>query len=225
MTQTRLPDYSAWLTPERIAVEDAHWQTMPREKQTAQTVAELAARMEHSCPHVMEWGCGTGVVASLLPDCLPYHGFDANAGCISRARDRNPTKAFAVLDVRRMVELQEGVALHDPRVEIGVALAFLKHFHADEWPYILQGLLWAAHCGVFSMPVSATTHDDGTEWPHLWVSPGDLDAAVQAAGHEIVAATSDIEIPYSDTSPHWARWPAMPPLEYEWLIVTRRKER
>lgn len=171
------PDYSAWLTPERLEVEELAWATCQYYRDFADAVMSTAARF--GIASVVEFGCGTGWVPSLLPSYLTYTGIDANPGVIERAAVRNPQRVFQLGDIRTAVP---------PAAGLGCSFSVLKHFGLDEWDAIVARVLYTDY-GLFTMPVGLHTVDDGVEFPHVWVTEMRLRAAVKAAGHEIVELT------------------------------------
>ena len=177
------PDYSAWLTPERLAVEEVAWTDPARATWPVFVDFIKARRGAMSMFSVIEFGCGTGLVAAGLPDTVTYHGEDANAECVLRARARNdgrPRRTFAIADVRAAWQYVAG------KYELACAFSFLKHFGLHEWDTIVERVLRPGRMGLFSVPVSlAGDRDEGLEFPHVWVTATRVERAVRRAGHEV----------------------------------------
>lgn len=180
-----IADYSAYLTPERLAVEEQAWRESGIHRLYATEL--LKAMASEDCISVVEVGCGTGWVPTCLPDSIMYGGVDVNAGCIEIAQRKNPFRDFLVADIR------ESLATLDPSGrwwDAGCAFAFLKHFALHEWSDIVRHLLSFGRVGVFTMNVGTEDVDDFSQgYPHTWVTPATLDNAVQAAGHGVVSMT------------------------------------
>jgi SAM-dependent methyltransferase len=134
---------------------------------------------------VVEFGCGTGWVPQGLPELVEYLGVDANAECITRARARNPGRhrQFVVGDLRAFTTAAR-VATYDSTLVC--AFSVLKHFGLKEWDDVVAAVLRHGMRGLFSVPVGPETKDDGTEFPHVWVTRERLQEAVEGAGHVIV---------------------------------------
>jgi len=176
----QLPDYSMWLTRERVAVEDALWSDP--EKATWPYFVEAIARFMPPVkrPSVVEFGCGTGLVAHALSGKVVYLGVDANAECIEKARERNAltSNAFFLGDIRKASPLRE--------FDLSCAFSFLKHFAAHEWTDILGKVLKPGLVSVFSVIMGPEVKDDGVEYPHLQVTQQLLHDAVYKAEHRIM---------------------------------------
>ena len=191
------PDYSEWLTPERLAVEEKAWTESPHERHQADLVAGVCR--EHGVQTIVEFGCGTGWVPFFLGDCtdldVQYIGVDANGGCLHLAREKNPARLFVKSDVRHATV---------PQSDLAVSFAFLKHFHLSEWDAVLTRILSFGRFAVFSATVGTTDREDDCEFPHVWVSRERLERVVHSAGHEIIGTP-------------WSNQP-----DTEWMVVTRR---
>lgn len=142
-------------------------------------------RKEHGIWVVKEFGCGTGWVAQGLPETLDYLGVDANAGCIERARRRNPGKRrqFTLGDLRAF-SIGQYAGPYD--ATLACAFSVLKHFGLDEWDNVVGAVLRHGARSLFSIPLGTETKDDGVEFPHVWVTRERLESAVIGAEHVIV---------------------------------------
>lgn len=178
--EKRLPDYSEWLSLERLQAEDIQW-TDPTLR-TWPTFVEWIWKVRQFAPmeSIIEFGCGTGLIPAHLPIIIGYVGVDSNPYCIAAAFARNQhCRTFYCLDVRT-------AELPKPPKRLACAFSFLKHFGLHEWDDILARVLSHGSWGLFSIPLGEQTLDDGVEYPHVWVDRARLESAVDAAGHVIV---------------------------------------
>ena len=177
-----LPDYSAWLTPTRLAVEERLWND-PQHRTWTHFVAHIVRMSKGIQPigSIVEFGCGIGLVPMNLPAKVRYVGIDANWHCIASAKARNPDRKmfFSHGDIRKI-----GIVSTD--FDLTCAFSVMKHFTETEWPEILRKLLSYGKRGLFSMRIGETVVDDGTEFPHLQVTPQFCSQAIVDAGHQIV---------------------------------------
>jgi hypothetical protein len=135
---------------------------------------------------VIEFGCGSGIVAEGLPLEVSYLGIDANEWFLERARLRNkdygPTsRAFRLLDVRQChPDGQGGVR------DLSMAFAFLKHFSLEEFGQILARVLAHGRYGCLGVQLLEADLDDGTEYHHTFITEEHLTRALALAGHREV---------------------------------------
>lgn len=170
-----LPDYSEWLTPERLEVEEGHWAREALHVARAIRLLEVCGPGEVS---VLEIGCGTGWIPTVLPPRIRYTGLDANPHCIGRAIQKNPDRLFVLADIR---------AAELPRVDVVCSFSVMKHFGLHEWESIwTRKLSAAARCLSSILIANDEPFDDGEEYPHTWVSDEMLQRASAAAGHVVV---------------------------------------
>jgi len=171
-----LPDYSQWLTYERLQAEETQWadpstRTWPSFVDWIMKIADA----DEDVQSIVEFGCGTGWVPANLPPELSYVGIDANPMCLALAMKKNRGRLFSLADIRDE---------HRLTYDISCAFSVLKHFGLHEWDTAVAKVL---RCGVryslFSMPIADDTKDDGTEFPHVWVTEQRLVRAVEKAGH------------------------------------------
>jgi SAM-dependent methyltransferase len=176
------PDYSAWLTPERLEHEEQLWARQGAHKFFAECIAAAAAqeRLYPNC-RILELGCGTGFVPLHLPATWSYLGIDANELCLAKAYEKNPDRSFCCLDVRQL-------ALGRFRLDFDLvaAFAFFKHFMPAEWAGVLRLALAMAPTAVFSMPIAEADLENGVDFPHTFVTRATLESAVASAHHRIV---------------------------------------
>lgn len=171
-------DYSVWLTPERLAVEEKLWAETAIYVRYAAELMRVVA--EERCKSVIEIGCGTGWVPTLLPARLDYVGVDANDGCLALAARKNPKRPFMLGDVR---------SLDWPAGDAVCSFAVLKHFGLSEWSDVLAKVLSFGRVGLFTMNVGPTDVDDFEQgFPHTWITRETLVSAIESAGHRLVSA-------------------------------------
>lgn len=172
----RLPDYSAWLTPENLAEEDRLWLACGYFR----TYAGLVTEHLGSGLSVVEFGCGSGLVQTQLPENVMYVGIDANEDCVRLARKR-----AAMLTGTHVISHADVRTVPVAEVDLTCAFAFLKHFALFEWKEIAANVMRPGRRSVFTIPVVESDYEDGTAYPHARVSEATLRAAADAAGHTI----------------------------------------
>ncbi len=188
------PDYSAFLTPAQLEIEEVAWAEAWHEPAQAQLIAATCEM--HGLRSIVEFGCATGWMPHYLGDAYQYLGIDANHDCLTRARAKNPSRLFLQGDVRTVIA---------PSADLTVAFALMKHFHLSEWDGVLLRILHYGRYGLFSTPVAPRSYEDDCEYPHVWVSPERLQRVVAQAGHEIIGT------PWGEE------------LDTEWMVVTKRR--
>jgi SAM-dependent methyltransferase len=184
------PDYSTWLTPDRLAIEERYWAD-PALRTWPLFVAAIAKiRERYPINWIIEFGCGTGWVPSQLPSPVRYAGVDSNARCLAlavekfRGRDA-PEVGFYNADIRT-VEITPWSPDAPDVFDLACSFSVLKHFGLHEWDAVVAQILKHGRYGVFSMSVGSEVLDDGVEFPHVWVTQERLRQAVQAAGHDVL---------------------------------------
>lgn len=154
---------------------------------TARKIAEYILpkmRME-GIKSVIEFGCGTGLLAAELPAEVQYVGLDMNDWFLGRARDRNslyPAREFCKNDVREWSKTATAAA------DLSMAWSFLKHFGLDEFDSILSTILGRGRFSAFNVSHLPADVDDGVDFHHVYVTEERVKRVVEAAGHEIVDA-------------------------------------
>ncbi len=174
----RLPDYSAFLTPEQLEVEDALWLSCGYYP----LYADLVRQHLRDGRSVVEFGCGTGLVQTKLPEDLLYVGIDANLLCVERARTRivGPRRVFVQGDVRHVPVAE---------VDLTCAFAFLKHFALFEWRAVAANVMRPGRRTVFTIPVVPEEYEDGSAYPHARVTQDTIAEAAALAGHRVCQVT------------------------------------
>lgn len=203
-----LPDFSEWLTDERIAVEEKAWAETEQYKRNASQVLKMVHRLAAPFPTVLELGCGSGWVPFGLGDVVRYLGVDKNSELIRLCYLRNPYDAkFHLSDIREVtpdvLESLLGVRCAD----IVCSFAVLKHFGLYEWREIFERMLRLGNHGVFQMQISdEASIDDGTEYHHTWLNKDEVLGCIVDAGHSLVS--------FDET---WRGGPLA-----EWTLYTKR---
>lgn len=191
-------DYSEWLTPERLEIEERLWaevgihSTYATEVIAAAYIGLQSYNRRNRELTVLEVGCGTGWTAMRLHERLKetekalwYVGVDANEGCLRLARTKSPG-GFVQADIRTLAPT--GDPETDLSSDVVCAFAVFKHFALAEWKDIVVRVLKLGRAGVFTMNVGDQDLDDFSNgFPHTWVSTLTLAQAVDAAGHTIVS--------------------------------------
>lgn len=180
----RKPDFSEWLTPQRLIHEEEGWSRSPANRRFERVVNDVLYNWKFSS--VLELGCGSGFVALALPLTVDYVGIDKNPHCIALSRTKNPTRIFLHGDVR---ELLQDVGEFD----VVCASAFLKHFHLDECRMLIGLMLELGKATVFTKGIADRDYEDDYDFPHVWLSEKTLTSIIHAHGHKIVHSEGDIE--------------------------------
>ncbi len=80
---------------------------------------------------------------------------------------------------------------HEIPRDLAIAHAFLKHFGLHEWDVVAGVVFSAAKWVIFSCPIAAEDHDDGTEFHHVHVTRDRLTTALMVAGKVVVQSWPD----------------------------------
>lgn len=178
-----LPDISEWYTADRIAAEEAIWTQGAHYIENARRIKE-ACRV-HGLHTIVEAGCGTGWVPTVLSPHLTYlAGIDRNPSMLAIAREKSPAIArrFHRYDLRYASSLPVFA-------DLVCSFAVLKHFSLDDWPIVLREILSLGRYGLFnqhSLNDGRTAVDVGVEWHNIWPTYDDVVQAIESAGHEII---------------------------------------
>lgn len=191
-----LPDYSTWLTDERLAAEEKAWLEAGFHKVYAEVVDRALGRS--MAPVVLELGCGIGLVPKELicvrnRPCV-YYGVDANLECVRRARIRNMGVAdFIEADIRDITmesDLEESFSV--PRPYLVCSFAVLKHFAVKELCELLARIVRMAPRAIFSIPVATQLNNDGIEFNHSWLTWSALNSIIGGAG-KLIDRMTDLQ--------------------------------
>lgn len=124
---------------------------------------------KYNITSILEVGCSTGNVGLLIDkksSYLGYIGIDKNEASIEIARKKGLFR-LETMDIRDAYDYRLPGCLV-------ISFAFLKHFGLHEWSEIFIKICSLGDYLIFNMPIAETTHDDGTEFHHVWMSMHDL---------------------------------------------------
>jgi SAM-dependent methyltransferase len=200
-----LPDYSEWLTWERVHTEETAWAATRFYLTYAAHIMLLRSR--YPIFKILEVGCGTGWVPTQFGADIQYLGIDKNKDALDIAIAKNiPSRAFLQADLR----ILEGTSVCISP-DLVCAFAVLKHFGLDEWDKIFDTIVSLAPFGLFTMNVAKQNRDDGIDFHHVWVTPERLSAAIERNGAKLLYST----IVWQGET--WERKTGE-----EWIFATRR---
>jgi SAM-dependent methyltransferase len=174
-----LPDYSEYLrVPANLENEEREWALHKAYERNANTLLHFANL--NDCRSVLELGCGTGWIPYVLGGRLGYRGIDANEYCLQLCHNKNPGELFAKADIRTL----------DWRFRADVVCCFavLKHFGLHEWDEVAASVIERGRHSLFTVQIADEDFDDGTEYPHSWITMERLERVVSEAGHSITTA-------------------------------------
>jgi SAM-dependent methyltransferase len=185
-------DYSEFLTPEKLEIEEEGWAEGFHNKKMADLVTSVCD--DHDLITVIEMGCGTGWVPFYLPQNLLYLGVDKNSLCIQKAWAKNFKIAarrhisFVCDDIRDFI-------LPDAPFDMVVSLSVLKHFRPEEWQYVFIKIMEKGDYACFTMSIGPNIVNDGVEFPHTYITKELLLESLELAGKKILteeALTPDV---------------------------------
>jgi len=176
----KLRDISEHYTPDLARYEEEQWLATEQWRQNSAFVLPLIQKLQVKT--VVEFGCGTGLVARDLPEGLDYTGVDTNSWFLEKARARNRDRKyffFQFWDIRTW---------HDDVKDLAMCWSVLKHFCLDEWPDILRRILMAGrHCAFNVQTVKGNTpFDNGTQFHHVFVPASMARTGIDHFGHDIL---------------------------------------
>jgi SAM-dependent methyltransferase len=168
-----MPDYTEYLDT-HFDITDKAWLKTGHEYQANVVIPVIE---KYSVKSVLEIGCGSGHLAKLIPQSIKYIGFDKSLLAIKSAKSRRPSGTFITGDIREAVL---------PHADLTVSWSFMKHFGLNEWKEVLEKILKQSPITLFSMPISSYTHDDGIDFPHVWVTEDYLLSALKEFGQKVI---------------------------------------
>ncbi len=169
---SRLPDISEYYTGDRAVKEEVAWIMQGEWKRYFQYLQDRLKK--YDVISIVEFGCGSGLLASAIPEKIGYVGIDRNAWFIGRARARCPTREFVIQDVR-------ATPVED--YSLAMCFNFLKNFRLDEWVEVAGLVLAQGRYGCLHVQMCANEFDDGKDYHHTFVNEERLQKAIKAAGH------------------------------------------
>lgn len=200
---SKLPDYSEWLTYERLSVEEKAWFKAGFHKVYARDIDDALGRS--IAPVVLELGCGIGLVPYELiigrGRPTAYYGVDANLGCIQKARSRSGDMVeFIQEDIRDVLsssDLDKDFMI--PAPYLVCSFAVLKHFDIHESIALIQGILSRSSVSIFSIPVTGGEHkNDGTEFNHTWLNFDTVKGLIRSSKKNITRTSTLTGEPLND---------------------------
>lgn len=168
-------DYSEFLTAENLANEEVHWAVGMHNPKMAGLVTRVCS--EHGLKTVIEAGCGSGWVPTHLPADLGYVGVDKNPLCLALASRKNPARTFLQGDLRDVQHAQQDVVC---------CLSVLKHFRPEEWKAVFVNVMRLGRHACFTMSIGPKIVNDGTDFPHTYITKEFLEECLAEAGKKIV---------------------------------------
>lgn len=170
-------DYSEYLKkPGMLEFIENSWTTECSDIHDSYARVVNDAIKKYGIKSIIEIGCGTGEVARRIKGKVKYTGVDSNADCIMLAKSKS-LKKFFVDDIRTLDRDQ-----HD----LVCAFSILKHFGLHEWDAIFKKICSFGKYVIFNMPIAGHTHDDGTEFHHVWMQLDELYAAMYSNKLELI---------------------------------------
>ncbi len=178
----KFPDTSEWYTPERALQEEVQWLLHGRHRKLMDDLLGPLLKGK-TVEEVVELGCGSGILAGMLPEGVGYLGVDANAWFIGRAKMRCREKHHYILgDARTLPKIKV--------YHLAMAWDFLKNFAPEEWSSLLGKLLSLAPLAAFNVQeVDGAGFDVGTEYHQTFVTAADVRLALARGGHEVLSRT------------------------------------
>lgn len=159
-------DYTEFLTPAQLAIEESAWASSRLYARNAQAVIDTLNRDAKAPRTVVELGCGTGWVArQVLPEVDSYLGVDKHHTEVEMARAKCDREASGLPNSARFVraDVREFARVGDLPT-VACAFAFIKHFGEVEWWKIIRTLFaCTARFAVFEINISGSGAfmDDG----------------------------------------------------------------
>lgn len=162
-----MQDFSEYLVGDKLVKEETDW-ARTKHYEVYVSVLEQARKL-FKLPEaftLLEVGCGSGWVPTMLSDSITYYGIDKSPELIELARQKNKeSRKFVQVDFRHFWPTAT------VKTHMVCSFAVLKHFGLHEWRDIFRRMLALAPYGVFSIQdTEGTPYDDGTEYHHIWVS-------------------------------------------------------
>lgn len=175
-SESKFPDIWKYYTGPLAAAEITAWDTHADGKEPMARDVMAAVNLV-GIDRVVEFGCGIGQIASLLPAKVAYIGIDRNQTFLAEARMRNPTRTFIEHDIREPIKTESPAVV--------CSFGVLQHFSINHFDAIFDRM--AARVGyggamVFEIPIAETPADDGVEFHHTYLDEPMLAAALARNG-------------------------------------------
>lgn len=181
----RFPDYSEWLTGDRLAREDAAWGETGQYHRNVEQVMRAVGCLASPRPLVVELGCGSGWMPLALGDRVRYLGIDKNPALIDLSRRRNAGSdaVFQIADLRDVTTAFLARLLSPAHADLFYSFSVLKHFALAEWELIFRSILALGDRFVLQLQTTdSASLDDGTEYHHTWINQDDVRRWIADAG-------------------------------------------
>lgn len=130
------------------------------------------------CKTIIEIGCGSGWIPTLLPAEIEYIGIDKNAHFLEMCRHKNQGKnrIFKQADIRSINT--------NTVFDISCSWAFLKHFSLEEFDTILTNILRLGKKAIFEVQITKNwEYNDGIHFHHTFVSEDRLQNVITKSGY------------------------------------------
>jgi len=176
-------DISEYYVGHLAEAEEAVWKNHKPYLVNAAEVKQLI--LDKGITRVVEVGCGSGWVPTVLPTKTEYLGIDANDTFLGWAREKNSpkTRRFIKEDVRKLSPAWlTAKAFKAPGLVCSFAV--MKHFGLHEWDKVLKTILSLATYSCVDVQVAGSDFNNGTLFHHTFVSQEHADRVIEDAGHK-----------------------------------------
>jgi len=174
----RLPDFSEYLVGDKLLKEEEDWSETKHYEKYAEIIMTATKLFDLGKSFtLLELGCGSGWVPTMLDNSITYFGVDKNEALLEMARKKNnDERIFFRQDIRKFKM--------SPRADVVCSFAVLKHFGLDEWEDIFRRMLRMGRYGAFSIQVTYKKEpfDDGIDYHHVWVTEDMIENCALAEG-------------------------------------------
>jgi SAM-dependent methyltransferase len=179
-----MKDISEYYVGNLAVSEEEAWKTVKLYERNGAEVLKLVN--DKGIKRVVEVGCGSGWIPTLLPAHTEYLGIDMNDTFLEWAREKNhhaPNRKFVKEDVRNLNPLW---LLYQDFTDPGLVccFAFMKHFGLHEWSDILKHVLSLATYAAVEVEVTEKEFDNGTDFHHCFVEQSRIDRVLEEVGHK-----------------------------------------
>lgn len=183
-----LPDISSWYDEgDHARQAEVEWVLQAQEGWRQQAAFLIPRLREVGARSVVEFGPGAGLLAAslaVLDPFVDYLGVEKSVNLLAACGKRRAklgqwkTCKFVLGDVREH---------QSPRRDVAVAFKFLKHFSLEEVGAVLARILVAGRYAAFHVQITPEPLDNGTEFPHTFLTEAAVKAVLDLCGHKEVA--------------------------------------
>lgn len=173
----KLADYTFWVD-ENVQQTEKDWLENPvLHREQYETIKDLVGS-------VVEVGCGSGCLAQYVQN--KYTGLDQSEKLLNLARDKNPGKVFAQVNIRR-------INPETYKSDNVCAFGFMKHFALKEWDSIFGRL---AHMAAKTLTIETPLNDIeweelGYDFPHVFVTDARVRKNAAENGFRVVSVSEN----------------------------------